>query len=608
MNKGYGFGYNGILKSVFCVSLVLLAQGVVQAKVRVHHIFDNNMVLQRDKAVRIWGWAEAGEPVSVEFAGRRQATTAGKDGKWAVELQPMPASHESRTLTARGPENTVVFDNVLVGDVWVLGGQSNMEFPIERVYHGDVEIASAHQPNVRLMTIPVNASQTVVEDFPRINEFNAWNGEYEEKGYWRVCTPESVKRFSAIGYIFGRRLCMAARVPIGLIDASRGGTTVEAWTSRAMLATIPDAEPLLTMWDEKVAAYDPNADLRRRVERWEQATEDRRKKGLQPQPKPTEPSPSPAMDQNNPGASYNGMLAVFGGLSVRGAIFNQGFNNALADARPRLYAKVFNAMIRDWRRTFRDETMPFGVVGLTAGGTPQTLENFELTMLDAGAFLREGQLRAARDLPNVGFVCAYDQQVNWYHPFKKVELGERIARWALATQYGLSIGWQPAACVSVEKADGCIVLTFDRALDTHDGRPIEGFAVAGHDRHFFPAHAQYRVVGKDERGQDRIDRQKVEVSSEFVPDPVAARYAWARNPLGNLANREHFERIIPVPSFRTDTWDWPEAPFSDNRSPEAIEHRAQLNRMRKQAGDWIGERLIRQAEAVLEASRRNSPK
>ena len=265
-------------------------------------------------------------------------------------------------------------------------------------------------------------------------------------------------------------------------------------------------------------------------------------------------------------------------------------------------------MIRDWRRTFQDENMPFGVVGLTAGGTPQTLENFELAMVDAGAFIREGQFRAARELPNVGFVCAYDQQVNWYHPFKKVQLGERIARWALATQYGLSIGWQPATCISVEKADGRIVLTFDRALDTHDGRPIEGFAIASHDRHFFPARAEYLVVGKDDQGRDRVDHQKLEVSSEFVPDPVAVRYAWARNPLGNLVNREHFERVIPVPSFRTDTWDWPEAPFVDNRSPEAIEHRAQLNRMRKQAGDWIRERLIRQAEAVVEASRRNGSK
>jgi len=304
MNKGYSLGHSGIVKSVFCASLMLFAQGTAQAKLRVHHIFDDNMVLQRDKVVRIWGWAEAGERVSVEFAGQRQATTAGNEGKWVVELQPMLASQESRTLTVRGPENTVVFDNVLVGDVWILGGQSNMEFPIERVYHGDVEIASAYQPNVRLTTIPVNASQRVVEDFPRINEFNAWNGEYEEKGYWRMCTPESVKRFSAIGYIFGRRLCMAAQVPIGLIDASRGGTTVEAWTSRAMLATIPDAEPLLRMWDDRIAAYDPNAELRKRIAGWEQATEDRKKKGLAPQPRPTEPPPSPALDQNNPGASY----------------------------------------------------------------------------------------------------------------------------------------------------------------------------------------------------------------------------------------------------------------------------------------------------------------
>jgi len=441
--------------------------GVAPAEVRVHHIFDSNMVLQREKPIRVWGWAEAGEPVRVEFAGQRKTATAGRDGKWAVELDRLPASDRPRIFVVKGKSNTVTCDNVLVGDVWILGGQSNMEDVLESVYHGDVEVASANFPKLRLITIPVCASPKPVDDFPRINEYNAWTSRYERKGSWFVSSPETAKRFSAIGYVFGRRLHMAGRVPIGLIDASRGGTTVEAWTSRGMLSTIAEAEALLKEWDARIAAYDPQKSLQDRIRGWERDTERRKKEGKAPRPKPTEPAPSPAVNANNPGASYNGMLAVFAGLAVKGAIFNQGYNNALGNARPALYAKAFNAMIRDWRRTFRDEQMPFGIVELTAGGRPQTLENFEVTMIDPAPFIREGQFKASRDLPHVGFACAYDQQVPWYHPHKKVQLGERIARWALATQYGLKLGYEPAGCTSSERAGRRMVLTFDRAVQTH---------------------------------------------------------------------------------------------------------------------------------------------
>jgi sialate O-acetylesterase len=579
--------------------------GIAAAEVRVHHVFDSNMVLQRDKPVRVWGWAEAGERVGVEFAGQKKAATAGKDGKWAVELEPLPASGRPRTLAVKGKGNTVAYDNVLVGDVWILGGQSNMEDVLESVYHGDVEVASANFPDLRLMTVPVCASPKPVADFPRINEFNAWTSRYERKGSWVASSPKTVARFSAIGYVFGRRLHMAGRVPIGLIDASRGGTTVEGWTSRAMLETIPEARPLLKEWDERIAAYDPVKSLADRVRNWQRDTERRKKEGKKPRPKPTEPAPSPAVNRSNPGASYNGMLNVFGGLAVKGAIFNQGYNNALGNARPALYAKALNAMIRDWRRTFRDKQMPFGIVELTAGGQPQTLENFERMMIDAAPFIREGQVKAWRALPDVGFACAYDQQVPWYHPHKKVQLGERIARWALATQYGVRLGYQPAVCTSAKPAGPHVVLAFDRAVQTHDGRPFEGFAVAGKDKRFFPAKARYVVTGKDDRGRDRQDRQKLEIWSDLVAEPVAVRYAWARNPLGNLVNSQHHERILPAPSFRTDDWDWPEAPFPDRGTPEANEHRQRINALRKQAEESDRRRPIEEAEAILKQAKKD---
>jgi len=569
----------------------------VQAEVRVHHVFDNNMVLQREKPVRVWGWADAGEAVTVQFAGQAKTVTSGTDGAWAVDLDPLEARAQPSVLVVKGKANTVTCDNVLVGDVWVLGGQSNMEDTISYVYHGDVEVASANLPSIRLLTIPVCANPKPQRDFPRIDEFNAWTNQTEKKGSWFVCSPETVHRFSAIGYVFGRRLHLAGKIPIGLIDTSVGGTTAEAWTSRPALGALPETAPLLNEWNEKIAAYDPQKDLQGRVERWEKETERRKAEGREPSPKPEDLRPGPAFDRNNPGASYNGMIAAFAGFSVKGAIFNQGYNNALGDARPALYAKTFQAMIRDWRRAFRDEDMPFGIVELTAGGQPQTLENFELRMLDAAPYIREAQFKAYRDLPHVGFACAYDQQVPWYHPHKKVQLGERIARWALATQYDVRLGWKPAVCTSAKPKGNRMLLTFDRHVQTHDGRPIEGFAVAGEDRQFFPARVEYAVVGKDDRGRDREDRRILEVYSDLVEKPAAVRYAWARNPLGNLVNGQHHERILPVPSFRTDDWGWPEAPFG----PEA---RGKIGRlrgeMRKQAEEHNRQRRLREAELLLQ--------
>jgi len=587
--------------SLFRCGLLLVAAACwldgVRAEVRVHHVFDNNMVLQREKPVRVWGWAEPGEAVTVQFAGQMKTVTTQADGTWAVDLDPLKANSDPRDLVVKGKANTVTCSNVLVGDVWVLGGQSNMEDTISYIYHGDVEVASANLPSIRLLTIPVAATPEPQTDFPRIDEFNAWTNQSEKKGSWFVCSPETVHRFSAIGYVFGRRLHLATKIPIGLIDTSVGGTTVQAWTSRAALSALPEAAPLLKEWDEKIAAFDPQKDLQERIERWERDTEKRKAEGREPAPKPEDLRPGPAFDRNNPGASYNGMIAPFAPFAVKGAIFNQGYNNALGDARPALYAKCFQAMIEDWRRTFRDENLPFGIVELTAGGQPQTLDNFELRMIDPAPFIREGQFKASRELPHVGFACAYDQQVPWYHPHKKVQLGERIARWALATQYEVKLGYEPAVCVSATPREGRMVLTFDRQVQTHDGRPIVGFAVAGADRQFVPAQARYAIIGKDERGRDREDRKVLEVWSDLVEKPVAVRYAWARNPLGNLVNGQHHERILPVPSFRTDDWDWPEAPFGPEARGETGRRRAE---MRKQAEQHNRQRKLQEAKLLLQ--------
>lgn len=574
-------------------AIFLVAGSILNAQVRPAHIFDNNMVLQREKPVRIWGRADPQEKVKVEFAGQVKSAVANFQGDWLISLDPMAVSSQSRDMKVSGKKNSVLFTNVLVGDVWILGGQSNMEFDLARIFHGDVEILSAHFPNIRLMTIPSSADLKPQKDFDRINEYDGWYERYDKKGYWFICSPETVPTFSGLGYIFGRRLFMASRVPIGLIDVSLGGTTVEAWLTPETLAAMPENSSLLKQWNDKVAAYNPEENLKAQIRSWETRSAARIAEGLEPEPKPVEPSPSPAMDRNFPGSSYTGMVAVIAGLTVKGVIFHQGYNNALEDSRPKLYASNFKALIRDWRAAFNDKDLPFGIIEFSAGGEPQTVDNYELRMIDPAPYIREGQFRAFMDLPNTGFVCSYDQQVNWYHPQKKVEAGERMARWALSTQHGLDLIWEPAICTGIERLKDRIIVTFSKEVKTSDDRPIDGFCMAGSDRHFFPAKAGYVKI-KNEKGQPVDDKKRIEVISNLIPDPVEVRYAWARNPLGNLVNLDC--PIIPVPLFRSDNWDYPEAPWLTD---EYAAHRANLKNLRKEAQEMARLRIIRETEKIL---------
>lgn len=570
------------------------------AELTVAHFFGDHMVIQRDKPIRIWGTSQPGENVRVRFSIRDLTVKADAQGNWQMELEALPVSSQGKALVIQSGDTTITYDNILVGDVWICGGQSNMEDEISYVYHGDMEVSSANHPMIRLMTVPQQASPVAFTDMDRLNEFNSWTRRHEQKGSWSQCTPKAIERFSAIGYIFGKRLHLVSGIPIGLIDNSWGGTTIEAWTSRSTLKKIPAARGLLEEWDSKIAAYDAAASLQARIQRWEKDSERRKARGEKPNPKPTEPDQDPASDRNNPGASFNGMLASFSEANIKGAIFNQGYNNALGNARPRLYASVIKAMIENWRETFRDDAMPFGIIGLTPGGQPQTRDNYEIRMVDAAPFIREGQFEAAKALNHVCFMPAYDQQVPFYHPHKKVLHGERMARWALATQYGQTqLKWKPTTLEHTEISGDHIVLSFNGMVRVHDGRPFEGFAIAGTDRHFVPAQAEFVVKGKDDRGREQKDERKLKVWSPLVPEPVAVRYAWARNPLGNAVNSGHHERIIPIPSFRTDNWDWPEAPFESDRDETRNAHREAINTMRRQAREWSEARPMQEARVLL---------
>ncbi|GAB4146797.1 MAG: sialate O-acetylesterase [Planctomycetota bacterium] len=539
----------------------------------VDNLFQSNMVLQRDRPIRIWGKAAPGERVVVSFGGKTQEATARADRSWSVSFAARAASAKPAAMTIKGEREELDLENILIGDVWVCGGQSNMEFPIESAEDGWLEIVSARFDDIRILTIPARAGPKPLESFPRLYEWSDWSGRHFRKGVWDVCGPETTREFSAIGYVFARRLRMAAGIPIGVIDVSRGGTTIETWTPEAVLRGLgaPEVKAMLADWDERIASWDAAEDLARRRREFEARARQRRERGEQIPANWKEPDdlrPGPALDPNRPGNCYNGMIAPIAGLAVKGAIFHQGYNNALGggSAGAAMYYRILGPMIRAWREAFGDPEMPFGIISLCTDGPRQTKDDYVERMLDDGVYIREAQYRTFLDLRSagdrrIGFASSYDQRRSWYHPQLKIPVGERISRWALATLYGFEerIRWLPPACTRVEAAGGALILRFDGPVAAADrNAPIEGFSIAGEDRRFQPASAEWPVTGRDPRNRPRRDTSALVLKSPLVPAPIHFRYAWARNPMGNLRSAE---QGIPFATQRSDDWRMEDVPL-----------------------------------------------
>ena len=577
----------------------------------VANVFQSNMVLQRDKPLNIWGWAGAGEDVVVAFAGQEARTTAAADRAWQVTLQPMPANAAPQVLTVKGKASTLTLENILVGDVWVLGGQSNMEFPISNVDDGDLEIVSANFPQIRLLTVPVGHGFASVHSFPRLHEWSDWSKRHFRKGDWDICSPETVKEFSAIGYIFGRRVHMATRIPIGLIDASIGGTTLETWTPEEVLRQVDGAETraVLKDWADRIAAFDPQADLAARVKAYEDRVRNLQAKGEAIPPglqRPDDLRPGPADDRNRPGYCFAGVIRPLRGLAVSGAVWHQGFNNCFnGSAGARMYYQVFAKMIASWRENFGDPHAPFCILSLCTADRPQTPENFLAPMLDAGSYIREAQYRTFLDLrnggdKNAGFVSSFDLRKSWYHPQIKIPNGERAALWALATRYGLLAGreadlyWLPPTVDQVLATNGTLRLTLSTEVRTRDDSVdrMVGFAIAGADRRFYPADAAWLTEDKKER------RNVLVLKSRFVPEPIHYRYAWTRNPMGNIVNA----RGVSLAAQRSDDWLLEETPVKIATPPDMPEDAAKryvINHLRTELERADLERRLREAEATV---------
>ena len=472
------------------------------------------------------------------------------------------ANSDGQKLTVKSGGQVIEMDNILIGDIWVMNGQSNMAFALKAVYEAQFEASMAHLPLLRHLRINSGAESENTEVDLK-DQFI--NGNSEDKN-WRVVTPEVALEMGAIGYIFGSRLQRSLQIPIGIIDNARGGASLESLVPRHKFAEDPLAAEYLKWVDQRHAEFSEEAFLQARLEHWQQAHDkwkaqvaaDKAKGRNVKRREPRKPDGSirtwsvPGRSPSDAASCYNGMFGVFKELNIKGVAFHQGFNNAMMNTscKPKFYRTLMKLMVEGWREDFNDPRLPVAVVGFCAGGQAQTRLNFEQLGFSTAAYIREAQrlgLADVNDPQHTAYIPAYDQKIPQLHTKKKKELGLRTARWALNTVYGNEdIVWESAKLQSAVADGDKILLTFDKAVRPDDfGSELEGFSIADQSGIFYMANAVATPTK-----EKAMQHKQIVVSSPLVKQPSAVRYAWARSPMGNLkVNGIPWQ---PLPSFRTD--------------------------------------------------------
>ena len=490
----------------FLLGLCLSAQ----AEVSLPNIFGDRMVLQREQANRVWGKAAPGERVTVSIGGQSQRTAAAADGTWRVNLEPLEVGGPYE-LQIKG-SNTITFSDVLVGEVWVCSGQSNMQWSVKSSADAELVSASANYPEIRFISVPRLASQEPKDNFT---------------GAWTACNPQTVADFSAVGYAFGERLHNTLGVPIGLIDNAWGGSAAEAWIPRDVLESEGTYNELLESWDQKAAA-ETDKSFEAKVKEYKDWVAAGKQGKNRRYPNDIRAS------NHRPANIYNGVLHPTIGYGIRGAIWYQGESNS---SRAYQYRELFPLMINTWRAKWDQGDFPFYWVQLA---------DFRAEIDEPAdsdwAELREAQTMTL-SLPNTGQAVIIDAgEGRDIHPRDKQTVANRLARIALARDYGVEMAWQSPRYDSMQINGNTATINFkhvgNSGLYTFDVREAIGFQIAGEDKKFVWADAK----------QD--GKTKIKVSSPEVPTPVAVRYGWADNPVVNLQDRNG----LPVTPFRTDEW------------------------------------------------------
>ncbi|MDG1894190.1 MAG: sialate O-acetylesterase [Fuerstiella sp.] len=425
----------------------------VRGDVKLPAVLDSHMVVQRDQPVRIWGWAEAGEEVTVTLAEETQKTVADGAGRWLVELKAQEADGKPRQIRVVG-KNTIDLEDVLVGEVWIGSGQSNMEWQLKNTTGSAEAIAAADHADVRLFHVPKVQADKIADDV---------------NAKWKACTPENVPTFSAVLYYFGKRLHDDLNVPIGLINSSWGGSPIEPWTIKG----------------------------------------------------------------GNSGGMYNGMIAPLTNVAVKGAIWYQGETNVIRKNKL-TYADKMKDLIEGWRKEFRNDELAFHFVQIA----PWSGERYEPGQLPA---LWEAQV-ATLKIPHTGMAVTTDlvDNIADIHPRNKLDVGNRLALWALAGTYGRRGMTYSGPLYKSLKIDGSTArLTFAHAdgMNSRDGNPLREFQIAGESGEFVDATAE-------------IDGNVIVVSAESVATPTQVRFGWHKLANPNLINGAG----LPASPFQTDNW------------------------------------------------------
>jgi sialate O-acetylesterase len=480
------------MKLLYTLALFALAING-RAEVTLPKVFSSHMVLQRDMPIHIWGSAAPGEQIAADLHGSTNTATTDNLGHWSLYL-PAQAAGGPYTLTIHAT-NTVQLEDILIGDLWMASGQSNMEMPLAGfpgnavVKDADKEIAAANYPQIRLLLVERDTS-----DYP-LEDVKAATG-------WSQCTPETAKNFSAVAYFFARDLQQKEHVPIGLIDSTWGGTPAEAWTSLDALGADATLTPVFAAYAEKMdrETTEQRADLA--------------DKQLKAEGKPTIPNRNwhPVPLSWRPAALYNAMIAPFTPLPIRGVIWYQGETNSALNRAP-LYSRLFPAMIQDWRTQWRQGNFPFLFVQISAFDSPK--ENWSL--------LRDAQRRTLH-LVNTGMAVTIDiGSEHNVHPSDKQTVGERLSLLARNIVFSENIVASGPLFRLAYPDHGVMHIWFDNAAGLKAQGSVQGFEVAAADGNFVPATA-------------KIEGDTIIASSPSVPNPLYVRYAWQGFPRANLYN------------------------------------------------------------------------
>ena len=467
-------------------------------------IFNSGMVLQREAPIRVWGSADPGTRVEVSILRTRVSATADEKGAWTTELPAMKAGGPFTLSVSAGDEKTTLED-ILVGEVWFAGGQSNMEFSLRSSKDGDKAVAEAQNPYIRVAYVPAIPYEGAQPCKPVP---------------WRHATTDYVRSMSAVGYYFAKELQETLNVPVGIICLYKGNTTASVWMSREKLLSDPLFAPIAENYDRYMAAMAPGEYERQLADykEWNTYYQSHGRQGKRLQ------EPMGPKNFRRPSGLFANVLRV-APMTIRGVIFYQGEANTTRAAQ---YQKLFPALIEEWREIFRQPDMPFYFVQVP-----------ELQDRSTFPELRWAQLQSWLHTPNTGMAMAMGYgEPDQIHPIQKQPVGHRLALIALAKNYGYDLTYSGPIYKGVSFEDGKAVLTFDfvcGGLASADGKPLRSFTICGEDQQFVPAEA-------------RIEGDKVVVWSDRVTAPVAVRYSWSVVPDGNLINTDS----LPASPFRTD--------------------------------------------------------